>query len=159
MKRNHQKGNKLNQNVLRTWTYAQAHRAVPYVANIMRSVREHFLNLVSKQADQRRLAAKPGRPDRAAYLAQEEAAVGAERAMDALRDDLEELQAIDVYVLDPVQGEALIPFVHDEKLAWYVFSLFEEEPLKLWRFHEDPIEARRPMSELAAISVTPDVIV
>ena len=58
------------------------------------------------------------------------------------------LQAIDVYCLDPIQGLALIPFVHDKQLAWFVYDLFDAEPLRFWRYHEDSFETRRPLAEL-----------
>ena len=45
-----------------------------------------------------------------------------------------------------VGGLALIPFAVEKRLAWYVFDLFDEEdPLRFWRYHQDPLEKRRPM--------------
>ncbi len=49
--------------------------------------------------------------------------------------------------LDPVHGQALVPFVHEEQLAWYVFDLFDPQPLRFWRFQSDPDETRRPLTQ------------
>ena len=54
---------------------------------------------------------------------------------------------MDVFLLDPVQGVALIPFNKENSLAWFVFDLFEEgEPQNL-AFHEDTLETRRPIAD------------
>ncbi len=57
---------------------------------------------------------------------------------------------IDVYLLDPVRGVAFVPFQKEEELAWFVFDLFDCDDLKTWRFHQDPLEMRRPIAELDA---------
>ena len=149
MKRN-KKGKKPQIKAIRLWTQAQAVAVVPYLAAIMRSVRENYLEMQRHQLAQRRFHAKPGRLDRSGLIAQQEALTDETQTTDQLQLDLEELQAIDIYVLDPVRGEALIPFANGEGLAWYVFSSFDEQPLSQWRNHEDPLEMRRPLSELNA---------
>ena len=60
-------------------------------------------------------------------------------------DALVELNAIDVFLLDPVQGLALIPFRKEDDLAWYVFDYFTPRGLIGWRYHHDPIEECRPL--------------
>jgi hypothetical protein len=60
-------------------------------------------------------------------------------------ETIKELNAIDVCSLDPAQGLALIPFAKNDELAWYVFDLFAPQGMKAWRFHEDPLESRRPL--------------
>ncbi len=54
--------------------------------------------------------------------------------------------AIDVYLLDPVRGVALIPFRKEDDLAWYVFDQFCAGGLSGWRFHNDPLEECRPLA-------------
>jgi hypothetical protein len=66
-----------------------------------------------------------------------------------LEDTLDDLKAIDVYCLDPVQGLALIPFGKGDELAWYVFDLFALQGLEAWRLHSDPLETRRPLEHHA----------
>ncbi len=61
---------------------------------------------------------------------------------------LQELLKLNVYCLDPVHGLALLPFAQADQLAWLVFDLSEPEPLRFWRYHADPLTARRPLSEL-----------
>ena len=63
---------------------------------------------------------------------------------------LQELLDLNVYCLDPVHGLALLPFAHADQLAWFVFDLFEPDPLRFWRYHTDPLATRRPLSELEA---------
>jgi hypothetical protein len=150
MKRPNQKDKKKRRRILKIWSLAQAQSALPYVASVMRSIRDHRLEAQAQHLAAERLARQPGRPNRAAIIAQEEATQGAERADERFQNAVRELQAIDVYCLDPIQGLALIPFVHENQLAWFVFDLFEENPLRAWRYHGDPFETRRPLAGLEA---------
>ena len=63
-------------------------------------------------------------------------------------DAADELQELDVYSLDPIQGTALIPFVHKDELAWYLFDLFDSRPLSFWLFQSDPEDTRRPITSM-----------
>jgi hypothetical protein len=133
---------------IQVWTHAQALRALPYVRSIMGSLREHRLHFQECQLRAQRLGSRSGRPDRDRILAQEEASQEAQQAADAFNSAFEELLELDVYCLDPVRGLALIPFAHENQLAWFVFDLFDNEPLRTWRYHEDPLETRRPIAEV-----------
>jgi hypothetical protein len=143
-----QKGARKRRQQLRTWTYQEAQAAAPYITSIMRSLREHYLEAQSQHRQARLIGERPGRLDRTARIVQEEATRAAAQAEDRFQHALDELQTLDVYCLDPLQGLALIPFVHDEQLAWFVFDLFDAESLRFWRDHEDPLEKRRPVSDL-----------
>ena len=145
MKRNPRRARR-NQHTLRVWTFAEAQAAAPYLASVVRSLREHGLEALAQHRTAQRLAERPGRPDRAALIAQEEAAAEARRAEDRFRSAAEELKALDVYSLDPLQGQALVPFIHDGQLAWYIFDLFDEQPFRFWRYQSDPDETRRPLT-------------
>src|SRR5205085_5516795 len=94
-----------------------------------------------------RLAALTGRPDRDRLIAHAVAVQGGRQAGEKLQGALEELQALDIYCVDPVQGEALIPFRHSKQLAWFVYNQFDRDPLRFWRYHDDPLETRRPLVE------------
>jgi len=134
--------------VISLWSFAQANKVLPYLRSVTSSLREHWLEAMSKKHQQERLAARPGRPDRAYLLANEMASKDQSLAEERFVEALQELVEIDVYLLDPVQGVALIPFTKDDELAWFVFDLFEEGgELKTWRFHKDPLEMRRPIGE------------
>jgi len=113
----------------------------------MGSLREHRLDAVRQRLKADRLAGKPGRPNRSMIIAQEETRGAAGAAEARYQEALDELQALDVYCLDAVAGEALVPFVHDEQLAWFIFDLFDEQQLRFWRFHEDPLDTRRPITK------------
>jgi hypothetical protein len=132
---------------IQVWTYDQARRVLPYVASIMRSLREHRLDARRHRLDAERLALRPGRPDRTALIAREHAIEQARRAEERFHETLQELHTLDIYCLDPVRAQALVPFVQDEQLAWFVFDLFEGPELRFWRYHTDPLETRRPIAK------------
>jgi len=133
---------------LRVWTYDETRAASPYIASILRSIRERRLEAVRQHRAVDELAKAPGRPDRHAILALESARAEAERADEGLNEALHELLAMDVYCVDPVQGQGLVPFVQDDQLAWFVFDLFDADPLRFWRFHTDSLETRRPIAQI-----------
>jgi len=133
--------------MIRLWDLDRAQKALPYLRSVTQSLREHWLDAQRKRVEVNRLAKRPGRPDRSAIIANERAAEEKTRAEDRFSDALHELMGIDVYLLDPVRGVAFIPFQKQEELAWYVFDLFDSDNLKFWRFHQDPLETRRPIGE------------
>src|SRR5690348_14037217 len=122
MKRNH-RGAKPRRQILKVWSYQQIKGAIPYIASIVRSLREHWLEMQRHQQILTRLESQPGRSSRHDIIAQDEARRDVEQATNRFEEALQELQTLDVYCLDPNRGEALIPFVHGEQLAWYVFDL------------------------------------
>jgi hypothetical protein len=145
MKRNSRKKARANVIRVRTWTHAQAQSAQPYLASVVRSVREHFLEAIRGHNRVQQLSKDHGRPNRESIIALAEAQREFDEARQRFEDAENELNELDVYVLDPVQGLALIPFEQDERLAWFVFELFDDEPLNSWRFQEDSLETRRPI--------------
>jgi hypothetical protein len=147
MNRN-RKGSRRRRQTIQPYTYRQARGVLPYLRSIVRSLRDSQLRLQTHQLTAGRLAERSGRPDRGTLIAQDNArrdATAAEAERDAA---LEELHTLDIYSLDPVRGEALVPFQHNEELAWYVFDLFDDEPFRFWRLHNDPLETRRPIAEV-----------
>ena len=147
MKR-HPKGPKTRRQALQVWTYQQARNAVPYIRSVVRSLRELAVALAAHRAELRRLNDRPGRPDRSMLIAIQEAQEAVRRAEDRLQDAIQDLEALDVYSLDPFRGQALVPFVHEEQLAWYVFDLFDPNPFRTWRYQSDPEDTRRPVTKL-----------
>jgi hypothetical protein len=141
-------GAKKKARTVRVWTYEQALKAVPYISSLTRSLREQRLEAQSHSQRATRLAEKPGRPDRVALLAQADEVRQAGDAENRFDEILRELSGLDVFSLDPIRGEAVIPFLHSQKLAWFVFDLFDEEDhLRQWRYHDDPLDTRRPIAE------------
>ena len=147
MKRPSNEKSTASKNTLRLWTYTEAQAAIPYLASLMRSLREHRLEAQRLRLEAQRLAAKPGRPDRAALLIHQEAIRAASDAEGRFQEALEELQALDIYCFDAIRGQALVPFVQNKQLAWFIYDLFDSEPLLFWRYHSDPLDRRRPVSE------------
>lgn len=145
---NRQESKKTRRLVIPIWTLSQAKQALPYIGSIMQSLREHRLEALQQQRRAQLLAAKPGRPDREDLIKHQEASRDGQRAEDRYQDSLHELQELGVYCQDAVRGLALVPFVHDHLLAWFVFDLFADQSLDSWRYHNDPEATRRPLSEL-----------
>ena len=138
----------------RLWTYEAALSAVPYLRAVVRSLREHWLHVRSVRRQIRRLDSRPGRPDRQTLIRRAVAVKELDQAAVKLEETFDELKAIDVFCLDPVQGLALIPFGKGDELAWYVFDLFAPQGVEAWRLHGDPLETRRPLEQNAG-SVLP----
>jgi hypothetical protein len=140
-------GTKGRVQTLRVWTYDQVCKALPLITSIMRSVRERRIEaqLYDRRAEQ--LANLPGRPDRRTLIAHDEAVRESRRAREAFREVLTELHAFDVYCIDPIHGQAVIPFLHDQQLAWFLFDLFDDPSIRFWRYHTDSLETRRPLAE------------
>src|SRR5262249_23670757 len=131
---------------IQVWTLTQARAARPYILTLVRSLREHSLELISRRRDAAKIAQRPGRPDRHTLIALQEAQAEVVRAQDRVHEDAAEMAGLDIYSYDPIRGQALIPFVHDEQLAWYIFDLFDADPFRFWRFQTDPDETRRPVT-------------
>jgi hypothetical protein len=147
MKRN-QNGAKRRRQTLQVWSLAQARTALPYFTSVMRSLREHKLEAQAQHRRAEKLANRPGRPDRGSLIALEDARAAGQKAQQGFDSALHELHSLDVYCVDPIEGLALIPFIHDKQLAWFVYDLFAPEALRSWRYHSDPLDTRRPMDEL-----------
>jgi len=139
---------------LHLWTIEQARQALPYLTSVMGSLRETRLEALTQDLRRQRLADKPGRPDTHALVALQDATQAAGQADGKFMDALMELQRMSVFLMDPVKGLALIPFLHGERVAWYVFDLFAEEHLSGWRYQEDDLEMRRPMAEVETAPAT-----
>lgn len=145
MKRN-RKGRRKHRAEVRIWDLDEARRALPYITSVMGSVREHFLEMRSYQICADRLACRPGRPDRGTIIAEQEARREADAARERCREAADELHALHIQCLDPARGEALVPFLHDDQVAWLVYDLFAPTDFVCWRYDNDPPETDRPMA-------------
>jgi hypothetical protein len=144
MKRN--KGVKQTRDTLQVWSLNQARAAIPYLSSVLRSMRDHALQALAANHKARRLANKPGRTTRADLINWQEAEQEARHAEGLFQEAAGELEDLDVFTLDPIRGQALIPFVQEEQLAWYIFDLFDNKPFRFWRFQSDPEDTRRPIT-------------
>ena len=134
--------------VVPLWTRARAEKATPYFASMLRSLRDSVLEAKQHSLAAERLAHRRGRPSRKARIAQGEALRDACRARDVVHDSIQELESLGMHCLDALRGEALVPFIQKDQLAWFFYDLFAERPICHWRFHTDPPEARRPIDEI-----------
>jgi len=145
------KRSKETKEAVRFWTYEEVRKASPYIASVLRSIREHQLEGQSHERRALTLAGRPGRQTRTDMIAHTEEVRAAAKACDQLGDALDELHSLDVFCIDPVRGEAIIPFVHEEKPAWFTYDLFAEETPVSWRYHDDPEETHRPIGEALVV--------
>jgi hypothetical protein len=134
--------------VIPIWTYDQAQGLIPYLTSVMRSLRDHQLDVQKYDLMTRRLANRPGRPDRPTLMAHHDAVQETQHAWEEYDTALEELNSLGIFCLDAVQGEALVPFEHEQQLAWFIFDLFDNRPFRFWRFDRDNLETRRPIREV-----------
>jgi hypothetical protein len=139
------------------WTYPQAVSAVPYIVSVMRSLRETWLESRFLHRRSEQMAERPGKPDRAALVAEAEMARAAFKADQAFEDAADELRDLGILCEDPALGLALLPCVHQQLLAWIQFDLFSARPLRSWRYHNDPPEYERPIGELIAYASEPSL--
>jgi hypothetical protein len=141
-------GSKQRRKTIQVWTYEQARHVLPYVGSIMRTLRNDRLEAQQHHLKVSRMKDRPGRLDRDGIIAVEESTRCAQEAEHRFHDGLEELHTLDIYCLDPIRGLALIPFARGEQLAWFIFDLFDDEPMRYWRYHQDSLETRRPIVEI-----------
>src|ERR1700722_409040 len=142
------KRSKRRREQLQLWTYAQAQAACPYIRSVVTSLREQVLEVQSAQRRLQQLNNRPGRANRATLIETPEAQQHVHRIESQVEQTNEELDAINIFALNPLQGQVLLPFVHEDQLAWYIFDLFDPKPLRFWRFQEDSLDTRRPIASL-----------
>lgn len=147
MKRQNKKA-KQTQRQIHLWTVAQAQAAVPLVRSIVQSLRDSWLDSLTHHQRAGRLAGKPGRPDRTTLIGQEDERRATDRAQEQFATTLDELEALDIFCMDPLNGLAVIPFRQHDQLAWFVFDLFDAAGLSAWRYDTDPLETRNALAEV-----------
>jgi hypothetical protein len=131
--------------VMNLWNWSDVAKAVPYLHSIVGSLREHWLDVLSVQNKIDKAAALKGLPKRQQLIEEKVHQDERHTAQTKFEDALEELNQIDVFLLDPVRGLAMVPFRKEEDLAWYVFDHFTPAGVIGWRLHNDPIEKCRPL--------------
>jgi len=140
--------------VLNLWTQGDASKAVPYLRSVTGSLREHYLDVLRTQRAIDRADHDKMPKGRDRIIAQEKENDERSRAQTKFDEALDELNHVDVFLLDPVKGTALIPFRKEDDLAWFVFDHFAPSGLIGWRHHSDPMEECRSLDglEVAAVS-------
>ncbi|MBM3993315.1 MAG: hypothetical protein FJ303_04045 [Planctomycetes bacterium] len=153
MKRRRERAEEMR--VLRLWDWDEVTKALPYFHSVIGSLREHWLELRNAECRLER------RPDVVASSRRQEMIDETSRqderrrAEEKFEDALGELNALDVYLLDPIGGFVLIPFRNKDELAWYVFDHFAKDGVIGWRYHQDPIDQCRPLDDAMIGPATP----
>ncbi len=150
MKRNRQSSK--SQQTIQVWTLEQARSLLPYLTSIIDSMREARLDNQAHARRAAKLEALPGRPKRDQILEIADEKAKAQEAEERYKKAQEELQQLDVYCINAVQGLALIPFVNEDQLAWFIFDRFDQEPLRFWRFHLDPVDVKHPIESIQKVA-------
>jgi Uncharacterized conserved protein (DUF2203) len=138
---------------LRLWSWSEVTKAAPYLRSVIGSLREHWLEVLAAQRRLDKSTQQKSPLSRAQMIEHEARKDERQRAQDKFDDALEELNRVEVFLLDPVQGMALIPFRKEDDLAWYFFDHFSADGVIGWRYHHDPIEECRPLSLLTEVVV------
>ena len=141
-----QSKSRLDSRTPRLWSLEEAQAAVPYFSSIARSLREHYLEILAKRREVQMFTERHGRPDRKALIEEQEARRDLQKAEQDYQDALEELSELNEQLLDPGQGMALVLFIQDNQSAWYVFDLFDSQPIRSWRYQSDPDQTRRALT-------------
>lgn len=139
--------------VIRLWNYPDAQRAAPYLRSVLTTLRNDYLDSLRHRLTIERLS--DHKPDRETLIALDDARKDLDRSEDAFREHHRELRKIDAFLLDPLEGVALIPCQKDDNLAWMVFEQFDKTGLTGWRWHKDPFDMRRPLNELSETTTPP----
>lgn len=141
MKKN--RGKRGGQMNLKAWTFSEAASALPYVRSILESLRELALERNRLRLQLERLQHHLGRPRRSDLIAKAETESHAEQTEAAFFEAFDELLAIGVECLDPIQGGAAFPFLHENQVAWFIYHLYEGSQLRWWRYDTDSQDTRR----------------
>src|ERR1700686_2110620 len=107
MKRRRERSESMN--VMHLWDWSEATKAVPYLHSVVGSLREHWLEVLSVQSQLDRLAHRTGRPNREQLIEEQVGKDELQRDAENFDDALAELNGVDVFLLDPVRGRAVIP--------------------------------------------------
>jgi len=137
----------------RVWSHSLAVKAVTYFRSLLRSLREHWLDIRLARMRLSLMDARPGRPDRRGLIQRDDIRQEAARAQQQFEETSHELLVLDVHCPDPASGLALIPFNCGADLAWLVVDLFAPEGLVGWRRHADSAEMWRPLASLPASAI------
>jgi hypothetical protein len=137
-----------NQQTIQVWTLEKARSLLPYLTSIIDSLREARLEGLAHATRVAKLGARHGRPKRDQIIEIADEKTKIEEASERFRKALEELQQLDVYCIHPVQGLALIPFVNEGELAWFIFDRFDQDSLRFWRYNLEPLDVKHPIDSI-----------
>ena len=141
MKRN--PGKKRKQQLIQVWSYDQTIKALPYLLEVIRSLRENYLAMQFANHRLNKIGQRLGRPDRSAFIAKQEAQMDSETASSKYNQDVAELESMGMFVASPANGVVAIPFIEEEQLAWFILELYHEDHVVGWRYQSDPLDTRR----------------
>ena len=141
MKRN--PGKKRKQQLIQVWSYDQTIKALPYLLEVIRSLRENYLAMQFANHRLSKMGQRLGRPDRSVFIAKQEAQMDSETASSKYNQDVAELESMGMFVASPANGVVAIPFIEEEQLAWFILELYHEDHVVGWRYQSDPLDTRR----------------
>lgn len=141
MKRN--PGKKRKQQLIQVWSFDQTIKALPYLLEVIRSLRENYLAMQFANHRLSKIGQRLGRPDRSVFIAKQEAQLDSETSSSKYNQDVAELESMGMFVASPANGVVAIPFIEEEQLAWFILELYHEDHVVGWRYQSDPLDTRR----------------
>ena len=152
MKRRRERSQRMQ--ALRLWSWSEVVKAIPYLRSVIGSLREHYVDVLAAQRQIDKANNSKGPAKRQQIIEHQSSQEEHDRAQAKFEDSLEELNRLDVFLLDPVRGLALIPFRKGDELAWYVFDHYATRGVIGWRLHNDPIDECRPLDSAEPAAAT-----
>lgn len=141
MKRN--SGKNLKKQFVQVWSYGQTIKALPYLLEVLRSLRENYLEMRFANHRLMKIDKSAKKPDRSVFIAKQDAQMECDVTSSKVAQDVAELESMGMVVVSPENAIIGIPFIEEDQLAWFIFSLFEKDYLVGWRFTSDPQDTRR----------------
>lgn len=141
MKRN--PGKKRKQQFVQVWSFNQTVKALPYLLEVLRSLREDYLAMRFAKHRSLKIDQCKKRLDRSAFIAKQEAQIESDLASSKYAQDVAEFESMGIFVVSPENAIVAIPFIEEDQLAWFILDLFEKDYIVAWRFQSDPLETRR----------------
>lgn len=141
-----QPNRKKNQKQIPVWNYHQSKKALPYLLEITKAIRENYLEAKGTKRQLEIIDHKKGKHDRMDFIRMQELGVEHQLAQGKYQQDVDELEEMGIFLVSPTQGLIAIPFVIEEQLAWFLLDIHDEEPIHAWRYQSDPLETRRPIT-------------
>jgi len=141
MKRN--PGKKQKKQFVQVWSYNQTVKALPYLLEVLRSLRENYLVMRFAKYRSMKIDRSTKRPDRSVFIAKQDAQMECDVTSSKYAQDVAEFESMGIFVVSPENAIIGIPFIEEDQLAWFILSLFEKDYLVGWRFQSDPQDTRR----------------
>ncbi len=140
---------------LHPWTLARARSASGYLRQVLGSLREAWLDHAAAAHRIKKLDQRHGKANTKLLLELEEQKSNLQSHYQRIVEAVTEMAAIGAVPGPMHQGIGFLPVVNNQRLAWLIVDLFDEATLAGWRWHGEPEDIKRPISEWEALLMAP----